>query len=195
MESPPNAPSHLQKWEREPQQERDPRFAGQRIPVLITILCSWKIMCVLCVSTILLIAGKDVLSGTQIALTISSAVLQVLAYSGCLIGAQKKNFVVLSISAGLLCVLIFVNIGSNTYNAVDTTNTSERELERRVPAKYRDDFDAKKVKDQAIPQAVVSILCHIFYNGAIVGLCAFYARHIKKGRALESDVQHVLLPP
>ncbi len=44
--------------------------------------------------------------------------------------------------------------------------------------------DAKNFRKGNWISCSIAICCLVCYNGAIIGLCAYYAKHIKKGRVL-----------
>ncbi len=194
MESPPNAPIHLQKWEREPR-EREPVIAGYPMPQAIITLCGLKMGLVLFFLAVVLVQYTELsskLSTTGMVMIIVLAVLAFIAYFGCFIGARKKNVAILTISAGLLFVLILTNIVSNIYAIVVVQKKSDREWESMEKTEDQKDWTPERFRMERTFAAIVGMICSICYHGAIIGLCVIYVKHLRKIRGLEPDV---LLPP
>ncbi len=172
-------------------QHREPLFLGMRMPLPIHILCSCKI-CYICYLLILAAVPTIFDSGDPVAVAVNTAVavVTILVYAGCMVGAQKKHFFILVISTGFLLLLTLARIGSTMALAIIMNGLSDREILKMLNERDNEDdkiytkTDVENIRKFTWTYCSIISCCLLCYNGPIIGLCAYYAKHIKKGKVL-----------
>ncbi len=173
--------------------DRDPAILGLRMPVPIHILCACQMFYAVIALLFLAFALVFTEDPVWIGLNIGLVFFQLLVYGGCIFGAEKKHFLILAISTVFVILITLGKIGANLAYALGEENKTDIELirefrERDREKGRRERIYGKELVDlhRSLVWAMFSITtcCLLCFNGAIVGLCAFYAKHIKKGKLL-----------